>query len=237
MNRQNIQTGRSTVFAAILFIIIALLVIYGLIQASSALIRWISSQAGNADPSVVAALMAGSGTILGSVFIASFNARRAQERAAEEANRGKKIEAYNTFVVSLMEMLNNQKGKEGEVSVEDLGFMNEFVPQLMVHGGPAVIKAFGEWRTIGDSISNKDNKEILACVENLLLAMRSDLGISNQGLKKYELLGLFIIGGKPELVGLSLGGQDPVSLRHDYKTEVCRIPSQHADQLHLYQSG
>ena len=38
-------------------------------------------------------------------------------------------------------------------------------------------------------------------------------------------------------LGLSLGGQDPVSLRHDYKTEVCRIPSQHADQLHLYQSG
>ena len=27
------------------------------------------------------------------------------------------------------------------------------------------------------------------------------------------------------LLGLSQGGQDPVSLRHDYKTEVCRIPS------------
>ena len=39
------------------------------------------------------------------------------------------------------------------------------------------------------------------------------------------------------LIGLSLGGQDPVSLGHDYKTEVCRIPYQHADQLHLCQSG
>ena len=39
------------------------------------------------------------------------------------------------------------------------------------------------------------------------------------------------------LLGLSLGGQDPVSLGHDYKTEVCRIPYQHADQLHLCQSG
>ena len=38
-------------------------------------------------------------------------------------------------------------------------------------------------------------------------------------------------------LGLSLGGQDPVSLRHDYETEVCRIPCQHADQLHLYQFG
>ena len=34
-------------------------------------------------------------------------------------------------------------------------------------------------------------------------------------------------------LGLSLGGQDRVSLRHDYQTEVCRIPCQHADQLHL----
>ena len=48
---------------------------------------------------------------------------------------------------------------------------------------------------------------------------------------KFGLYTLF--GGKVYIIGLSLGGQDRVSLRHDYKTEVCRIPCQHADQLHL----
>ena len=34
-------------------------------------------------------------------------------------------------------------------------------------------------------------------------------------------------------IGLSLGGQEAVHLRDDNKTEVCRIPCQHTDQLHL----
>ena len=38
---------------------------------------------------------------------------------------------------------------------------------------------------------------------------------------------------KTYMIGLSPGGQDRVSLRHDYQTEVCRIPCQHAAQLHL----
>ena len=90
MNRQNTQTGRSAVFGAILLVILILLAIYGLIQGSSAFIRWASSQAVNVDPVVVASLITGAGTILGSVLIASINASRPQERAAEEANRGKK---------------------------------------------------------------------------------------------------------------------------------------------------
>ena len=102
-------------------------------------------------------------------------------------------------MVSLIEMLNSQKAKEGKLSERDLVFVNEFASQLMVHGGPAVIEAYGAWRTIGDTISKKDNKEIMARVENLLLVMRAELGISNKGLKKNELRGLIIIGGKPEL--------------------------------------
>ena len=66
--------------------------------------------------------------------------------------------------------------------------------------------------------------EFVDLQENQLTGTISSLS-SLTGLKRFNL------------IGLSLGGHDPVNLRHDYKTEVCRIPCQHADQLHLYQSG
>lgn len=198
MSRQKLQM----VFGAILFvglIVLAIYVLYLLVQGSSAFIGWVSSQAADLDSTVMAAVITGSLTIVGSVYITSLNARRAQENAAAESNRGKKTEIYNAFVVSLIELLNRQKAKKGEPSERDLKFMHDFVSQLMVHGGPAVIEAFGEWRTIGDNIAKQDNKEIMARVEKLLLEMRKELGISNKGLKKNELLGLIIIGGKAEL--------------------------------------
>ena len=103
MHRQYTPTDRRGVIGAILLIIFIMLALYGLIQGSFAMLKWATSQTAKADPTVIAALITGSGTILGSVFIASYNARRAQERAAEEANRGRKAEIYNRFVMSLME--------------------------------------------------------------------------------------------------------------------------------------
>ena len=205
MNRQNTQSGCRGVIGAILLIALFVLAIYGLIQGSSAIIRWVTSQTAKTDPGVVAALITGAATILGSVYIASFNANRAQERAAEEINRGRKVEIYNEFVMSLTKMLNSQKAKEGKPSERDLEFVNEFTSQIMVHGGPAVIKAYGAMQTFGatnsfgENASSQANRGIMERVETLLLEMRSELGISNKGLTKNELLGLIIIGGKPEL--------------------------------------
>lgn len=207
MNRKKVQINWTMVFVAILFIGLILLAIYVLklfIQGLPAFIEWVSSQAANLDSTVMAAVITGSLTIVGSVYITSLNARRAQENAAAESNRGKKIDIYNSFVVSLTGMLKNQKTKGGQLNESDVEFMHDFASQLMVHGGPAVIEAFGEWRTSGDNISdqdisNQDRQAMVERVEKLLLEMRKDLGISNKRLKKNELLGLIIIGGKPEL--------------------------------------
>ena len=86
----------------------------------------------------------------------------------------------------------------------DLKFMHDFASQLMVHGGPAVIKGYGKWQIIGDS-AQRDPKKMMETVEKLLLVMREELGISNKRLKKNELLGLIIRGGKTELDKLSRG--------------------------------
>ena len=48
-------------------------------------------------PIIVAA-----GTVLGSVWVAIYNNRKASERVAQEANRAKKAEAHRTFMKVLL---------------------------------------------------------------------------------------------------------------------------------------
>ena len=106
-----------------------------------------------------------------------------------------------------MEMMNRLKGKDGEPTPEDVKFMHDFASQLMVHGGPAVIKGYGKWQMVGDS-EQQDSQKMMETVENLLFVMREELGISNKGLKKNELLGLIIRGGKSELDKMGGSTQD-----------------------------
>ena len=199
------------VFGAIIFIALTWFAIHVLIQGSSAFIRWVSSVNpsvikwfSSVDPVVLAALI----TVFASVRITSVNARRAQENAAAEANRGKKSQIYNEFVVSLMKMLNSKKAKEGGPTESDLEFMHDFSSQIMVYGGPEVIKAYGMWQKFGDSTEEEQRDgqmKMMGIVENLLFVIRKDLEVSNKGLKKNELLGLIIRGGKSELDKMSMG--------------------------------
>ncbi|MCY3627169.1 MAG: hypothetical protein OXG88_05960 [Gammaproteobacteria bacterium] len=159
---------------------------------------WITNQCTKADPTVVAALITGAVTILGSVLITSYNSKLAQVRAAEESNRGKKAEIYNKFVMSFVDNLIKLRRTEERQTEEDLRFMDEFASQLIVHGGPDVIKAYGALQRqvysqlLTGNTSRQADRENFDLLENLLLKMREELGVSNKELKQDELLRLFV---------------------------------------------
>ena len=56
---------------------------------------WTASLLERVNPSVGAALIAAAATVVSSVFIASYNSRKAREKVAFEAHREKKAEVYN----------------------------------------------------------------------------------------------------------------------------------------------
>lgn len=159
---------------------------------------WITNQCTKADPTVVAALITGAVTILGSVLITSYNSRLAQARAAEEANRGEKAEIYNKFVMSFVDSLITIRRTEERPTREDLRFMDEFASQIIVHGGPAVIRAYGDLQSqvtlqmLTGNISREADRENFNLLEDLLLKMREELGVSNRRLKRDDLLRLFV---------------------------------------------
>jgi hypothetical protein len=161
---------------------------------------WLATSIKDVNPSVGAALIAGAATVVSAVFIASYNSRKAKERVAFEAHREKKAEIYNEFMSMVIRLMRNTKdGKEGDDVLPDNieEFFYNFTAKITVYGGPGVVKAYSNWRTI--SANDESGTGGLLLIDNLFREMRTDLGESNKGIETNELLGLYIIGGKSEL--------------------------------------
>ena len=144
------------------------------------------------EPAYVA-LLVGAMSLFASVFVASYNNRRARERVAQEANRAKKAAAYQEFMDVLLNILNNVKEKSEPIPVEKLTeSMFSILSTAMIYGSPTVIAALQEWRR------DADNKRlVLRATDRLLRAMREDLGESNKRIVPLDLVSLFIVGGRP----------------------------------------
>ncbi|PSJ47648.1 hypothetical protein C7H85_02115 [Zobellella endophytica] len=165
---------------------------------------WLGEAVKDVNPSVGAALVAGTATVISSVFIASYNSRKAKEKTAFEAHREKKAETYNEFMDVVIQLMRNTKqGKEGDdVLPENIEeFFYNFTSKIMVYGGPGVVKAYSNWRAA--SASDESATQSLLLVDSLFREMRLDLGESNKGIEANELLGLFIIGGKTEIAAMA----------------------------------
>ena len=144
-------------------------------------------------PSGFAALVAAVITVLGSVFVATYNKRMAHERVAKEANRAEKAAAYKVFTDMLLDAFQTAGGRA--IPMERLTeSVLSFVGSAMIYGNPGVILAMQNWR------ANTDQRTILLAVDELLQAIRADLGESNKGLKQLDLVGLFIVGGRPAIL-------------------------------------
>ena len=139
-------------------------------------------------PIIVAA-----GTVLGSVWVVTYNNRKASERVAQEANRAKKAEAYRTFMNVLLKAMKAVKSGQHPKPVLAETFLT-FTSDIVVYGNPGVVMAFESWRE-----STNDTKLALHRIDTLLRAIRLDLGESNKGIPIGGLLGLFIVGGRSEL--------------------------------------
>src|SRR5660397_136208 len=67
------------------------------------------------NATVGVALIAGTTTIVSSVYIDSYNSRKEKKKVAFEAHREKKAEIYNDFLEIVIQTMKNTKlGKEGD---------------------------------------------------------------------------------------------------------------------------
>ena len=142
------------------------------------------------NPQFAASLLTASMTIIISV-ISILTAKLLQQRyIIEQEIRTKKIPIYEKIIKFLFKIITSVKFNQ-KISEEEMNqFMLEITEQIIIWGSDDVVIAFNNLKKSGNIMS--DGNKTTFAVEELLYAIRKDLGHKNKKLSQGMLLSLFI---------------------------------------------
>ena len=146
------------------------------------------------DKSVQASIIAGAVALI-SVILTFLKERN---RSIREAHREKKVEIYSIFSDMIINVIimSRKKGNVSDTfysSQEFLDRMFEMKKGLMFYGSPKVLNNFCAWQLYSEADHKIDSPtRMIELVGDVILAMRSDIGLSNRGLNSLSIQQLII---------------------------------------------
>jgi len=160
---------------------------YGVWSVGAAALSWIASQ----ESQVAASIIAFSGTIIAGIGAVVIAQQRSKSREIAEAHRAKKIELYNSFITTMIGIIREHKGEdskalEGNKKIEEFFFT--FTAEVVLWGSPSVLGHYATFRNCGQ----EKNLNIVLVMDDIMQAMRKDLGLSNWGLSRGDLMKMFL---------------------------------------------
>ena len=154
-------------------------------------ITTVVARIGGVDAKITAAIIAACATVIVSVVTVVYNQRRSKVREIAESHRPQKIEIYKQFMdKAVVDLLRASKEKRIETAefqkdLQELFF--KFTGDVIVWGSPGIIKAYSSFRG-----SKEGDQNILLKLDDMLREIRKDIGNSNRGLNKGDLIALFL---------------------------------------------
>jgi hypothetical protein len=174
----------------VLRFIVSLILVISLGYVAYLIIAYLIGLISVIDKQVAASIIVASGTVLAAVGAALYVQRRTKEREIFEAHRPQKIEVYKQFMEAISDVL--RKSKDGQMdspeytkSLEE--FFINFTRDLIVWGSPSVIRSYENFR-----LGSSSSPNVLLLVDDVLREIRGDLGNSNVGIKRGDLIKLFL---------------------------------------------
>lgn len=140
----------------------------------------------SANPSVSAAIVGAMATVLVGIGGALYTQAQIKKREIEDAHRSRKVEIYKGFldVVARVLARENHNVSLEPISEQDLiDFLVEFKTDIILWASPKVINAQLNFQKVSNSGGNS-----LMAVDQLYKAIREDIGLSNRGLDKHQLI-------------------------------------------------
>jgi hypothetical protein len=140
------------------------------------------------DPQFAAALAVATATIVAVPLTRWFDGRRLRE----EPLQGRKVEVYERFIRGFLDnFFDNKRGGIQEDKIA--AFMFGITPDLTIWASDEVLRRWSvlrrAWANVGDESPDPSR---LYELEDLLLAVRADLGHRNKGLEPGDVLGLWV---------------------------------------------
>lgn len=150
---------------------------------------WAFVEAVLAQPAVVGSIA----TAVVGVFGVLWQQQRSEQQRIREAHRDRMTPVYDELLLRMNQQLGLGEG-DGEPSQEMVNFMKDLKGRQLVLGASnEMIEAFNNWQTRSNELQPAgDNLAMLRAWEELLLAIRADLGHKSGVLAPWELLKLFI---------------------------------------------
>lgn len=144
-------------------------------------------------PATVAApTVIGSATVIVSVVTVLITNQRNRAREIENDHRRQKIPVYEGFLEFLFSvLLADNTGRKRPSDKQMIQVFSDFTRDITLWGGPELIRTWNEVRSVGDG-EGLSGIELVRTWERLLFAIREDIGHSNKGLAKDDLLRLFV---------------------------------------------
>lgn len=147
--------------------------------------------------SMVAALLSVAGVLITQVYT--------KRRDIDESHRPQKAEIYKIFLQTIARYFSAQNSEMQAEKIEEKELMRilvEFRTGLILWGSPEVIKA----QIAYQRVSSVGGENVLVAVDRLHMAIRADLGLSNKGLNRHELVRLYL--KDPDELDVSIQGNN-----------------------------
>jgi hypothetical protein len=151
------------------------------------LVAWAFIEAIQADAAVVGAVATAVLGVAGVVW----QQRQSEKARVREAHRDRMTPVYH----ELLKRVWQQASQESQEPVEEVAeFMRDLKARQLILGAPReMIRAFNRWEREAKAAQEKDdNIALVFAWEELLRAMRRDLGHDDSGLPRGELLRVFM---------------------------------------------
>ena len=177
--------------AVVATLVLTLSFVVGVIWSVFEGAKWMVPALAKLPDQVLVALITASGTVLTAVATVVYSQKRSKDREIAEAHRASKIEIYQRFMGMLFDVLNKTRkggaaGEFGEDLVEQIMVLKK---DLIVWGSPGIIRA---WNSFEKQSETRSTKERILLMDDILRAIRKDLGGSNWPTQRGELVQLFI---------------------------------------------
>lgn len=149
------------------------------------LIAWFFS----IEKTVLASIIAG----IFAIFSLIFTYWKEKQKSIKESHREKKIEIYSIFFEIMFEIMqqtkNNQSEDEGALKSVSERWL-ELTRGVLFYGSPKVIKSIADFKV--ETAEKVEPTKVIRSTGNIMLAMREDIGLSNNGLDELSIHQVYI---------------------------------------------
>lgn len=174
-----------TVLVAIVLVALSAIILWLAVRGLAHLFKHTSA---NDKPATITAL----GLIVVAVITYLFNRGADRRRVLEELTRKEKITLYETIVNYLMRLLVQGANVTAPDEQETQDFIASTTPKLITYGANPVVKLWGHFIRSSPSFVEADPWDVMLVIEQLLKAIRKDVGHRSITLADGDLARLFL---------------------------------------------